>query len=570
MKAPPSTQSQARVDWRRPQGRRRVLWIGAAAVLVPMALLLWFQYRWLQDLERASTIARQTALENYLGTIAKEVKYTYFSAAERMLNLSATALEPKARGKLGFYLAKRYGPEARRLFLIDFEQPKGQTIWFLDPQEKRLFVPEWSDERAAELGAVQMAIASWRVLRGKGGKVDDTFFVVEERDRDHRLMLKPVIHEDATLAGLVGIILDEPFFRSTVVPAAIAGALPELKDESWQVSVRSSEGDWVIGEPLSAAETKARPSSSMGLVFRDWRIFLSGPAPSPQDWARTHFAFNLSLTFVLALLVTGGIALLLRATSREMHLSEMKNDFVSNVSHELRTPLASIRVFGELMRLGRVRDGEKVREYGSYIEAESRRLTQLIDNILDFSCIESGRKAYEPEVVDLADVVGQMLETWRIRLEHQGFEILYEEEALPLVHADRDAVGQALFNLLDNAVKYSGDSKRIAVRLGRRGQNATVSIQDFGIGISRAEQSLIFDRFHRVGSGLAHDVKGSGLGLSLVRHIASAHGGRVEVTSTPGQGSVFTLYLPLHVAPAADSVSVSPEAGGAAPELSPQ
>jgi signal transduction histidine kinase len=152
--------------------------------------------------------------------------------------------------------------------------------------------------------------------------------------------------------------------------------------------------------------------------------------------------------------------------------------------------------------------------------------------------------AFEP--VDAIEVAHEVLDTWRVRLEHQGFVLDFREpENLPPVRADRHALGQAFFNLLDNAVKYSGDSKRIVVRLTQVGDELLFEVTDYGIGISRAEQKHIFDRFHRVGSGLTHDVKGSGLGLSLVHHITAAHDGRVSVESTLGEGSTFTLHLPL-------------------------
>jgi signal transduction histidine kinase len=250
----------------------------------------------------------------------------------------------------------------------------------------------------------------------------------------------------------------------------------------------------------------------------------------------------------------GGIILALRTASREMRLSQMKADFVSNVSHELRTPLASIRVFGEFMKLGRVRDQNKIQEYGEHIETESRRLTQLINNILDFSKIESGRKTYNFERVCVEEIVAETLKTCEIRVRQLGFGVVFQNSPRPLPQAvlDRDAIGQALLNLIDNAVKYSenAEKKEVTVRLGERDRAILISVTDHGIGIPPEEQKKIFEKFYRVSTGLVHDVKGSGLGLSLVKHIVEAHRGVVTVESVPGRGSTFTISLP-----AADSVA---------------
>jgi signal transduction histidine kinase len=226
----------------------------------------------------------------------------------------------------------------------------------------------------------------------------------------------------------------------------------------------------------------------------------------------------------------------------------MKADFVSNVSHELRTPLASIRVFGEFMKLGRVRDDGKIREYGEHIETESRRLTQLINNILDFSKIESGRKTYSFERAQLEEVIAETLKTCDVRLRQSGYRLVFQSQTrqLPPAVFDRDAIAQALMNLLDNAVKYSehAEKKEVVVRVSERGRSIDISVTDHGIGIPPEEQKKIFEKFYRVSTGLVHDVKGSGLGLSLVKHIAEAHRGTVSVESAPGRGSTFTISLP--------------------------
>jgi two-component system phosphate regulon sensor histidine kinase PhoR len=239
--------------------------------------------------------------------------------------------------------------------------------------------------------------------------------------------------------------------------------------------------------------------------------------------------------------------LALRIASREMKLSRMKNEFVSNVSHELRTPLASIRVFGEFLRLGRFDGADKAREYGDYIETESRRLTQLVNNILDFAGIESGRKTYRFERCDVREVVCQTLKTFEVRLRQSGFDIHVEGADVPLPPAriDAGAIAQSLSNLLDNAVKYSRDAGEITVSLRRQDDFIVIAVRDHGIGIPRDEQRKIFDRFHRVSTGLVHDVKGSGLGLAIVRHIVEAHRGRVTVESRPDEGSTFSIHLPV-------------------------
>jgi signal transduction histidine kinase len=299
-------------------------------------------------------------------------------------------------------------------------------------------------------------------------------------------------------------------------------------------------------------------------IFTHYKLVLQSTRMSSEQWARYNFIVNLSLSALLAAVLVGGIAVTLRTASREMKLSEMKTDFVSNVSHELRTPLASIRVFGEFLRLGRTTEPGKIKEYGEYIETESRRLTQLINNILDFSKIESGRKTYHFEATDIRDVVDEVLKTFEVRLRHRKFHITYEraEGELPAVDIDADAIAQAVHNLLDNAVKYSDGSREIAVGVDGASNGVRLWVEDHGVGISREEQEKIFERFHRVGTGAVHDVRGSGLGLAIVSHIVQAHGGRISVRSEPGQGSRFSIHLPPLVEEHEESGPADGPAGG--------
>ena len=254
----------------------------------------------------------------------------------------------------------------------------------------------------------------------------------------------------------------------------------------------------------------------------------------------------------LSLLLAGGIILTYRNISREMALARLKSDFVSNVSHELRTPLSLIRLYAETLELGRLKSDAKCQEYYSIIRKESERLSALINNILDFSRIEAGRKEYDFRDTDVGELVHNTLESYRYQIEQNGFA--FEEQIapdVPRLRVDREALARSLLNLVNNALKYSQDRKFIGVNVFRDNGAVKLEVVDHGIGIPEDEQSKIFEKFYRVGDPLVHNTKGSGLGLSLVRHVVTAHGGQVTVDSAPGRGSKFTIRLPLNQAVAA-------------------
>ena len=247
----------------------------------------------------------------------------------------------------------------------------------------------------------------------------------------------------------------------------------------------------------------------------------------------------------LSLVLAGGIALTYRNVTKEMALARLKSDFVSNVSHELRTPLSLIRLYAETLEMGRLTSPEKYQEYYRIIRKESERLTALINNILDFSRIEAGRKEYDFRETDMSELVHNTLDSYRYQLEQSGFQFEEKIDEVPPLRVDREAMARSLLNLVNNALKYSQDRKFIGVNLYRDNGSVKLEVVDQGIGIPHDEQQKIFEKFYRVGDPLVHNTKGSGLGLSLVRHIVQAHGGQVSVDSTPGQGSKFTIALPV-------------------------
>ena len=238
--------------------------------------------------------------------------------------------------------------------------------------------------------------------------------------------------------------------------------------------------------------------------------------------------------------------LALQVIGRQIRLNKLKNDFIATVSHELKTPLTAIRVFAESLLLGRPADSQAKAEYLDMIVNESHRLTRLLNNVLDFSKIEKGKRTYHKEPAYLSEIVHAAAQAMQYLLKQQDFHLNVQvEDDLPVIQVDRDAISQAILNLLSNAMKYSGESREIELRVQAKDGQAVIEVSDHGIGIEPAEQKHIFEKFYRVPSEENERIPGTGLGLALVFHIVQAHCGHVEVRSVLGKGSTFSIYLPL-------------------------
>jgi two-component system phosphate regulon sensor histidine kinase PhoR len=240
-----------------------------------------------------------------------------------------------------------------------------------------------------------------------------------------------------------------------------------------------------------------------------------------------------------------GLFLIHRTLRRERKLNEMKSQFVASVSHELRAPVASIRLMADALEEGKVAPGT-AKEFHRLIAREGARLSTLVGNVLDHARIEQGRKVWKMESCDLAALVAETLRVMEPLAAEKHLRLLSSLEPVEAA-IDAGAIQQALVNLLDNAIKFSPPGKSIGTTLAIHDESRTwtLAVSDEGSGIPAEEQPRIFERFYRPGDELRRETQGTGIGLSLVKSIAGAHGGTVTVDSGPGHGSTFTLRIPI-------------------------
>jgi two-component system phosphate regulon sensor histidine kinase PhoR len=255
----------------------------------------------------------------------------------------------------------------------------------------------------------------------------------------------------------------------------------------------------------------------------------------------------LILTFVGTTLV--GAILTTVVLYRFARVARLQTDFVNKVSHELRTPLTSIRMFVETLQLGRLQDPDRQREALEIVADETARLSGLINRLLDWARMESGRRTYQLSRQPVAPIVDLALQALEPQLLQQPAEVVREVAPdLPPVLADRDALAEAILNLLNNALKYTGAAKRIVIGAVALGDAAvSIRVSDNGPGIPWREQKRIFQKFYRARDPLSRTIEGTGLGLAMVKHIVGAHGGKITVRSEVGQGASFIIWLPAAV-----------------------
>ncbi len=517
-----------------------------AIVVVPLLAILVLQYVSSRRLAEVELIARQTTISHYLDAVVGEVRRVYEDAANVMLEVPADALVDRRFEEIERYFQSTDTSAARLLFVVPLDR-----CWC----QARYYDPVTATSRlSADHGAEAIALRLFTLLQASTLpqeehrlrlQTDATY--VDETDPNNRVVYRFITDENAAIVGVAGFVVDVERFGGEYLPSAIAGAMVLLpRDVRDNVVVRVTDvAERVVATTHDETGQDDALATRFDFAFRDWELSARSRHTAAAQVLQSNATVTWLLTVLMLLVVLGGVVITWRAADRERRLSRIRNAFVANASHELRTPLASLSVFGELLRRGRVTAPEKVAEYGRHVEHESNRLRQLIDNVLDFARIESATEEYCRRETAIEDVVGGAVRTVDARRERDGFTISLSAGESMNVSVDTEAMSQVFVNLLDNAMKYSGSSRRIGVVSSRRDDYAAVSVVDSGIGIAADEQQQIFQQFYRAASAVENGVSGTGLGLAIARHVVHAHGGRIEVDSRLGSGTTFTVLIPL-------------------------
>ncbi|HUI65119.1 MAG TPA: HAMP domain-containing sensor histidine kinase [Bacteroidota bacterium] len=365
--------------------------------------------------------------------------------------------------------------------------------------------------------------------------------LTKEGGRDQSAALLFVIRSPVSEPVLAGMRLDQERF----VTGVLAERLTQASAGSYVLAViRRSSGERILSsEGVSDGDFSLRRQL---WLFPDLDVGIRLKGESIEDIARSRLRRDLAFLIIVDVVLLAGVFVAYRSVRREMELVRLKSDFVSNVSHELRTPLALIRMYAETLEMGRLKSQKKRNEYYSTIVKESDRLTRLVNNLLNFSRMEAGRKPYNLASTDLNATVRSVLNAFAAPMQSQGIApSVVLDPAIPHIQADAEAVQEALINIIDNAIKYSPKVKFLRIQTGTAADGISVEIEDHGIGISSEYHRKIFETFYRASSDVVPGASGSGLGLTIAKHIMDAHGGRIELRSSLGKGSTFRLVFPL-------------------------
>ena len=344
----------------------------------------------------------------------------------------------------------------------------------------------------------------------------------------------------STPRRMVGLVAGGGHLEETWLPAV----QPIIDRQGVRVALSDSEGHTVVGNLEGATSQQALLTPADTQLPWTVHVIPADPGADSAQLAGRRRLMVVGLVLV-AILVVVGSYFVSRAVTRELEVARLQSDFVSAVSHEFRSPLASLRQLSELLADGRVSSDDRRRQYYQALRRESERLHRLVEGLLDFGRMEAGAREYRFETLDPAALIQSVGREFAEEVAERGYTLqLQADGSLPAICADREALSRALWNLLDNAVKYSPGCKTVWVEATQVDNRLAIRVRDQGLGISPDEQPQIFKKFVRAASADDAGVKGTGLGLAMVRHIVAAHGGEVRVESQPGEGSTFTILLP--------------------------
>jgi signal transduction histidine kinase len=343
-------------------------------------------------------------------------------------------------------------------------------------------------------------------------------------------------------SGGWGLLMDSGYLTDSLL-LPVLRAQVDTAATKWMV--RGRDGRTILAATDSPSGSPAVNATFAG-GFPPWLMeFYRRPQSPYRLFLASGQSIYLYMFLAIATILSFGLVLTVRAITQEVELARLKSDFVSTVSHEFKSPLTSIRQLAEMLQSGRVPSEDRRQRYYDVLVEQSARLSALVTNVLDLARIEEGRREFRFQVVDVPTLLRELVETTQHRVGHDGFEIeLRIQEPLPPARADPEALTQAVSNLLDNAIQYSGQAKQVDVVAWSEGGTVVIAVEDSGAGIPEDEIGKVFDRFYRGSNEVTRSIRGSGLGLTLVKEIVDAHGGSVEVASQAGKGSRFSIKLP--------------------------
>jgi signal transduction histidine kinase len=343
----------------------------------------------------------------------------------------------------------------------------------------------------------------------------------------------------STAERMVALIVSPRYFEQQWL-----SAMPARGEMRVHLALTDADGHPVLGNVSGTALPQALRTAAATQLPWTLHVVSIEARPGLGELAGRRSLW-LGCLWVLGLLVLVGSYFIGRAVLRELEVARLQSDFVAAVSHEFRTPLTSICQLSELLADGRVSSEQRREEYYAGLRRESQRLHRLVEGLLDFGRMEAGAREYRFELCDTAALVREVSEEFACEVAERGYRLeLNLAEALPCVRADREALGRALWNLLDNAVKYSPHCRTVWLAACVENEQVVIRVRDCGLGIAADEQPRIFQKFVRGASARAAEAKGTGLGLAMVQHIVAAHGGRVLCESQLEQGTTFTILLP--------------------------
>ncbi|HZR24319.1 MAG TPA: HAMP domain-containing sensor histidine kinase [Vicinamibacterales bacterium] len=530
------------------------------AIAIPVAVLFYFQFRSISALSQSSAVVlRQLSQETADGvtqSLQDALKAPYINI---MLRVSQAQTEPLDLS----------------LIAPTFEQGLAA-----EPFVSRFYV--WSDNTTEHHDEV---LAYDRETHGFVSDVREGAFIVK-RVRELAPQKHAITLFDTTIDGkhvyfqaqlrwktparerltsFVALRVDDDRLRRAFLPAFVSAHLKASDGATGfpplTVTILDGSGQTAYA-PNGVNTSRYVDDRPFPMVFFDTELqqYIAPEDRKPEVWRlRTGYGDQTiadivagrerpqrALMGALAALIALGVFFVVRAAAREVRVAEMKSNFVSSVSHDLKTPLALIQLFAETLELGRLKSTERANEYYRIINSEARKLTRLINNLLDFSRIEAGLRRYKRTPANLTEVAKQVLDSLESQFRHNKFNVSLHIDGDVPVLIDKEAAEQALENLLSNAMKYSPDNREISVLVERANGYGVVRVSDHGIGIPQRLQRKIFRKFFRVQTDAGSGAQGTGLGLSIVDHVMRGHDGFVHVDSEPGRGSTFSLHFPLY------------------------